>query len=82
MKPTSLAESLKNKIPKFFVGFCIDAFFCVDSDSVTEILNNNPDVNQEAERGSDKFEYELNFNFISVTTTLYIAVQMSFCLTL
>jgi hypothetical protein len=27
----------------------IDAFFCVDSDSVTEILNNNPDVNQEAE---------------------------------
>jgi hypothetical protein len=38
----------------------IDAFFYVDSDSVTEILTSNPDVNQEAERGSDKFEYELD----------------------
>ena len=46
----------------------IDAFFYVDSDSVTEILNNNPDVNQKAERGSDKFEYELDRMYRVVNT--------------
>jgi hypothetical protein len=46
----------------------IDAFFCVDSDSVAEILSRNPDVNQEAERGSDKFEYELDRLYRVVNT--------------
>ena len=46
----------------------IDAFFYVDSDSVDEILTSNPDVNQEAERGSDKFEYELDRIYRVVNT--------------
>ena len=46
----------------------IDSFFCVDSDSVAEILNNNPDVNQESERGSDEFEYELDRLYRVVNT--------------
>ena len=46
----------------------IDAFFYVDSDSVAEILTSNPDVNQEAKRGSDKFEYELDRIYRVVNT--------------
>jgi hypothetical protein len=46
----------------------IDAFFYVDSDSVAEILSSNSDVNQEAERGSDKFEYELDRLYRVVNT--------------
>jgi hypothetical protein len=46
----------------------IDAFFYVDSDSVAEILTSNPDVNQEAKKGSDKFEYELDRLYRVVNT--------------
>jgi hypothetical protein len=42
--------------------------FRFDSDSVAEILTSNPDVNQEAKRGSDKFEYELDRLYRVVNT--------------
>jgi hypothetical protein len=61
-------EDMRNEIIVEAYVSGVDAFFYVDSDSVAEILNNNPDVNQEAERGSDKFEYELDRIYRVVNT--------------